>query len=277
MRSMPASRSCTGPGSAASACLKSRTPNSWKENQRLTAEARGPGGQVPDAGQARRAGVREGYNVPEKAAAEAGAEEGASAARCGRCPGRSTCLHHGERADRHPWASPAVRSAAASCPRWPSTNVMWRKCAVPSKVLTTCYHRPPAAGVPRAAGRWSRGRRTPAAGGGFAPRATGPQRAGDGGGDAGVLSPAAAADHAVVFAQLPGMKISPGAIVKQIQRLGRWLGKQYHRLKLVLQCRGWCMPMKPAGGPTGTTGNSGRSPATGYTLHHVDRSRAAGR
>ncbi len=76
-----------------------------------------------------------------------------------------------------------------------------------------------------------------------------------------------------LFADLPGMKISPGAIVKQIQRLGRWLGKQYHRLKLVLRAAGWCMPMKPAGGPTGTTGNSGRSPATGTPLYHVDRSR----
>ena len=33
-----------------------------------------------------------------------------------------------------------------------------------------------------------------------------------------------------LFLQLPGLKLSPGAIVKQIRRLGKWLEGQYDRL-----------------------------------------------
>jgi len=41
-----------------------------------------------------------------------------------------------------------------------------------------------------------------------------------------------------LFAQLPQLKLCPGAIVKQIKRLSQWLEKQYHRLKLVLRAAG---------------------------------------
>ena len=41
-----------------------------------------------------------------------------------------------------------------------------------------------------------------------------------------------------LFAQLPGLKISPGGIVKQLKRLAKWLSKQYHRLKLALRLAG---------------------------------------
>ena len=68
---------------------------------------------------------------------------------------------------------------------------------IPSQVLTSCYH---------TTSGWcglllqTRGvaGREPAAGGGPAARATGPERLEHGDGDAGLLSPAAAADHAAV-------------------------------------------------------------------------------
>ncbi len=37
---------------------------------------------------------------------------------------------------------------------------------------------------------------------------------------------------------MPGLKLSPGAIVKQIRRLGKWLEGQYDRLKIVLRAAG---------------------------------------
>src|ERR1051326_5661148 len=41
-----------------------------------------------------------------------------------------------------------------------------------------------------------------------------------------------------LLAQVPHLKVSPGAIVKQIKRLSKWLEKQYHRLKLLLRAAG---------------------------------------
>jgi hypothetical protein len=41
-----------------------------------------------------------------------------------------------------------------------------------------------------------------------------------------------------LFLQLPQLKISPGAIVKQIKRVGKWLEKQHHRLKLAIRAAG---------------------------------------
>ena len=41
-----------------------------------------------------------------------------------------------------------------------------------------------------------------------------------------------------LFADLPGLRISPGAIAKQLQRMGRWLDGQYDRLKVALRAAG---------------------------------------
>ena len=82
-----------------------------------------------------------------------------------------------------------------------------------------------------------------------------------------------------LFLQLPGLKISPGAIVKQIRRVAKWLQKQYHRLKLVLRAAGvvhadetgWRTNGKNGYLWTLTTADV-KSPVT---LYHVDRSRGA--
>lgn len=76
-----------------------------------------------------------------------------------------------------------------------------------------------------------------------------------------------------LFAQLPGMKISPGAIVKQIQRLGRWLGKQYHRLKLVLRAAGVVYADETGWRTNGHNGQLWTLTSDRHTLYHVDRSR----
>ncbi len=69
------------------------------------------------------------------------------------------------------------------------------------------------------------------------------------------------------------MKISPGAIVKQIQRLGRWLGKQYHRLKLVLRAAGVVYADETGWRTNGHNGQLWTLTSDRHTLYHVDRSR----
>ena len=81
-----------------------------------------------------------------------------------------------------------------------------------------------------------------------------------------------------LFLQLPGLKISPGAIVKQIKRVAKWMEKQYQRLKLVLRAAGvvhadetgWRINGK--NGYLWTLTTADQKPCT---LYHVDRSRGA--
>jgi transposase len=81
-----------------------------------------------------------------------------------------------------------------------------------------------------------------------------------------------------LFLQLPGLTISPGAIVKQIKRVAKWLEKQYDRLKRVIRAAGVVHADE-----TGwrTNGNNGylwtltTADAKPCTLYHIDRSRGA--
>jgi hypothetical protein len=77
-----------------------------------------------------------------------------------------------------------------------------------------------------------------------------------------------------LLAALPGLKISPGAIVKQIQRLGGWLGQQYHRLKLVLRAAGVVYADETGWRTNGHNGQLWTLTNDRHTLYHVDRSRS---
>jgi transposase len=79
---------------------------------------------------------------------------------------------------------------------------------------------------------------------------------------------------AKLFLQLPGLKISPGAIVKQIKRLGKWLGKQYHRLKLALRVAGVLHADETSWRTNGKNGYLWTLTNADHTLYHVDRSRS---
>jgi transposase len=76
-----------------------------------------------------------------------------------------------------------------------------------------------------------------------------------------------------LFAQLPGLKISPGGIVKQLKRLGKWLGKQYHRLKLALRLAGVVHADETNWRTNGRNGYLWTLTNADHTLYHVDRSR----
>lgn len=77
-----------------------------------------------------------------------------------------------------------------------------------------------------------------------------------------------------LFKHLPGLSISPGAIVKQIKRLGDWLEKQYHRLKLSLRLAGVVHADETGWRTDGRNGYLWTLTNAHHTLYHVDRSRA---
>ena len=76
-----------------------------------------------------------------------------------------------------------------------------------------------------------------------------------------------------LFRQLPGLKISPGAIVKQLKRLGGWLDKQYHRLKLALRLAGVVYADETGWRVNGKSGQLWTLTNDHHTLYHVDPSR----
>jgi transposase len=84
-----------------------------------------------------------------------------------------------------------------------------------------------------------------------------------------------------LFQQLPGLKLSPAAVAKQLQRLSKWLDGQYHRLKLSLRVAG-VVHADETSWRTGGKGGALLHGRNGYlwtlasddaTLYHVDRSR----
>jgi transposase len=77
-----------------------------------------------------------------------------------------------------------------------------------------------------------------------------------------------------LYSDLPGLRISPGAITKQIQRLAHWLEEQYDRLQLVLRAAG-CVHADETGWRTnGKNGYLWTLTDDQHTLYHVDRSRS---
>ncbi|HVX90842.1 MAG TPA: IS66 family transposase [Candidatus Paceibacterota bacterium] len=81
-----------------------------------------------------------------------------------------------------------------------------------------------------------------------------------------------------LFLQLPGLKISPAALVKQIQRVAKWLEKQYQGLKLVIRAAGVVHADETGWRTNGKNGylwTLTTADSKPCTLYHVDRSRGA--
>jgi len=76
-----------------------------------------------------------------------------------------------------------------------------------------------------------------------------------------------------LFADLPGLPISPGAIARQIQRLGRWLDGQYDRLKVALRAAGVVHADETGWRTDGQNGYLWTLTDPKHTLYHVDGSR----
>ena len=78
-----------------------------------------------------------------------------------------------------------------------------------------------------------------------------------------------------LFMQLPGLKISPGGIVKQIKRVARWMEKQYHRLKLLIRAAEVVHADETSWRTNGKNGFLWTITSGDHTLYHVDKSRGA--
>lgn len=76
-----------------------------------------------------------------------------------------------------------------------------------------------------------------------------------------------------LFRQLPGLAISPGAIVKQLTRLAGWLEGQYNRLKLALRIAGVVHADETGWRTNGNNGYLWTLTNADHTLYHVDSSR----
>jgi transposase len=76
------------------------------------------------------------------------------------------------------------------------------------------------------------------------------------------------------FMQLPGLRVCPGAIARQLQRLGGWLEGQYDRLKLALRAAGVVHADETGWRTDGQNGYLWTLTNDRHTLFHVDRSRS---
>ena len=78
-----------------------------------------------------------------------------------------------------------------------------------------------------------------------------------------------------LFAQLPGLRLSPGAIVKQLRRLAKWLEGQYERLKLALRAAGVVHGDETGWRVNGRNNHLWTLTNANHTLYHVAPSRGA--
>lgn len=77
-----------------------------------------------------------------------------------------------------------------------------------------------------------------------------------------------------LFEQLPGLKVSPAAVSKQIGRLSKWLEGEYDRLKLVLRAAGVVHADETGWRINGQNGYLWTLTNDTHTLYHVNRSRS---
>jgi|SRR6266566_2866523 len=75
-----------------------------------------------------------------------------------------------------------------------------------------------------------------------------------------------------LYGQL-GLKLSPAAIAKQLQRMSRWLSGQYHRLQLSLRLAGVVHADETGWRTNGRNGYLWTLTNAHHTLYHIDRSR----
>ena len=79
---------------------------------------------------------------------------------------------------------------------------------------------------------------------------------------------------AQLFADLPGLKLSPGAVVKQVRRLSKWLAGQYDALNLALRAAEVVHADETGWRTNGKNGYLWTLTNATHTLYHVDRSRS---
>ena len=77
-----------------------------------------------------------------------------------------------------------------------------------------------------------------------------------------------------VFANLPGLSVSPGAITRQVQRLADWFDEDYQKLILQMRCARYVHADETGWRTNGKNGYLWAVTTPSHTLYHVDRSRS---
>jgi hypothetical protein len=76
-----------------------------------------------------------------------------------------------------------------------------------------------------------------------------------------------------VFANLPGLSVSPGAITKQVQRIAGWFDEDYQKLMIQLRCAPQVYADETGWRTNGRNGYLWSVSSPTHTLFHVDKSR----
>jgi len=77
-----------------------------------------------------------------------------------------------------------------------------------------------------------------------------------------------------VFANLPGLSVSPGAITKQVQRIADWFDDDYQKLMIQLRCAPHVYADETGWRTNGRNGYLWSVSSPTHTLFHVDKSRS---
>lgn len=77
-----------------------------------------------------------------------------------------------------------------------------------------------------------------------------------------------------VFANLPGLSVSAGAITRQVQRIARWFDDDYQKLMIQLRCAPQVYADETGWRTNGRNGYLWSVSSPTHTLFHVDRSRS---
>jgi transposase len=77
-----------------------------------------------------------------------------------------------------------------------------------------------------------------------------------------------------VFANLPKLSVSPGAIARQVQRIADWFDGDYEKLKVALRCAEHVHADETGWRTDGKNGYLWALTSPTHTLYHVDKSRA---
>jgi transposase len=76
-----------------------------------------------------------------------------------------------------------------------------------------------------------------------------------------------------VFANLPGLSVSPGAIARQVQRIADWFDGDYEKLVVQLRCAHYVHADETGWRTDGKNGYLWAVTSPTHTLYHVDKSR----
>jgi hypothetical protein len=78
-----------------------------------------------------------------------------------------------------------------------------------------------------------------------------------------------------VFADLPGLSVSPGAIARQVQRVAEWFDQDYEKLMLQMRCAPIVYADETGWRVDGKNGQLWTVTSPDKTLYHVDKSRGS--